>query len=185
MFGNPLLRGEKVALSRVIREDVPLFARWFSNLELLRYLSTSALMPKTVEDEQHWFENIGKDGGFTFAIRLLENDQLIGSCGVHSPDWKNRCADVGIAIGDPDYWGKGYGTDAMSLLLRYSFLELNLHRVELSVYSYNARGIRSYEKLGFKHEGTRREVLFRDGQYHDIHIMGILRDEWLTRRDGG
>ncbi|MCL4252318.1 MAG: GNAT family N-acetyltransferase, partial [Anaerolineae bacterium] len=69
----------------------------------------------------------------------------------------------------------------MNVLLRFAFMDLNLHRLELNVFSYNARAIRSYEKIGFMREGVLRETLYRDGVYHDIHVMGILRREWMAK----
>jgi RimJ/RimL family protein N-acetyltransferase len=89
---------------------------------------------------------------------------------------------VSIAVID-DYkiaWGKGYGTDATRALLRYAFEEANLHRIELEVFAFNPRAIRVYEKCGFKLEGVRKQALYREGEWHDEHIMAILRDEWLA-----
>jgi RimJ/RimL family protein N-acetyltransferase len=85
---------------------------------------------------------------------------------------------MGISLGDREYWGKGYGSDAMRLLLRYAFHELNLHRVSLNVFEYNPRAIRSYEKVGFVHEGRMRKFLNREGKRWDILYMGITRQEW-------
>ena len=85
---------------------------------------------------------------------------------------------MAIGIGEPDAWNKGYGSEAMRLMLRYGFEELNLNRVSLGVFSANPRGIRSYEKCGFVHEGRMREFARRDGQYWDLVFMGILREEW-------
>lgn len=181
MLGNALLQGEKVYLDAVRRDDLPQFTRWFGNLDLLMYLLTGSLVPKTEDDELEWFEHLRqKSNSYTFAIRLLKNDQLIGSIGLNTVEWRSRWSEVGIAVADPEYWGEGYGTDAMRIIVRYAFIELNLHRVELMVYSYNERGIGSYNKVGFKHEGTRRQAFFRDGQYHDIHVMALLQDEWLA-----
>lgn len=92
--------------------------------------------------------------------------------------WSNGDAYVGIGLGEQDCWGKGYGTDAMRLILKYAFTELNLFRVSLNVFEYNPRAIRSYEKAGFKHEGRIREFLHKDGKYYDLIYMGILRSEW-------
>jgi RimJ/RimL family protein N-acetyltransferase len=85
---------------------------------------------------------------------------------------------VGIGIGEREYWGKGYGKDAMRIMLRYAFMELNLHRVSLNVYEYNPRAIRSYEKAGFTVEGRQRQALNRDGRRWDMIYMGSLREEW-------
>jgi RimJ/RimL family protein N-acetyltransferase len=90
-----------------------------------------------------------------------------------------RTAFVGIGIGERAYWGKGYGTDAMKVALRFAFTEINLERVTLNVFEYNPRAIRSYEKAGFKHEGRMRGALLKDGRRWDMIYMGILREEWL------
>ncbi len=79
------------------------------------------------------------------------------------------------------YWGQGYGYEAMVLALNFAFNELNLHRLQLTVYSYNERAIHLYERLGFQREGVYREFLLRDGQYHDMYQYGILSHEWLGR----
>ncbi len=85
---------------------------------------------------------------------------------------------MGISIGEKEYWGKGYGTDAMRVVLRYAFTELNLHRVSLTVFEYNPRAIRSYEKAGFTLEGREREAVFRSGKRTDMIYMGVLREDW-------
>ncbi len=113
-----------------------------------------------------------------FMIRTLADDRLIGHIELDGISWNHGDAYVGIGIGPGD-WGKGYGTDAMRILLRYAFTELNLHRVTLNVFEYNPRAIRSYEKAGFKYEGRVRKFLVKDGKEYDMVHMGILRSEWL------
>jgi RimJ/RimL family protein N-acetyltransferase len=98
--------------------------------------------------------------------------------------WTHGDTFVGIGIGEPDYRGKGYGTDAMRVILRFAFMELNLHRVSLDVFEYNPRAIRSYEKAGFVIEGRKRRVVNRDGRRWDDIYMGILREEWERQREG-
>ncbi|OGO21610.1 MAG: hypothetical protein A2Y54_10200 [Chloroflexi bacterium RBG_16_51_16] len=90
---------------------------------------------------------------------------------------------IGIAIGDRDRWGKGFGTDAIRLLVQYAFLELNLRRVTLGVNAYNARAIRSYEKVGFVREGVFRGDVKRENQRFDSLMMGLLHEEWLALKD--
>ncbi|HXQ36514.1 MAG TPA: GNAT family protein, partial [Anaerolineales bacterium] len=82
-----------------------------------------------------------------------------------------------------DFWGRGYGTDVMKVILRYAFMEINLRRVTLSVFEYNPRAVRSYEKAGFVHEGRMRQFLNREGKRWDMLFMGILRDEWINLQE--
>jgi RimJ/RimL family protein N-acetyltransferase len=121
------------------------------------------------------------NGFHVFSIRTLANDELVGGTDLEVVNWNGRNSFVGIFIGARENWGKGYGTDAMNILLRYAFMELNLQRVSLGVFAYNPRAIRSYEKAGFQHEGRVRQALNHEGQRWDIHFMGVLRDEWLER----
>lgn len=114
---------------------------------------------------------------FVFAIHTLADDKLIGQMGA----WIDRPHDdsyVWILIGERDYWGKGYGTDAMRLFMRYAFQELNLHRLSLRVFGFNKRAIRSYEKCGFVHEGVSRASLNKMGIRWDEIWMGLTRTDW-------
>jgi RimJ/RimL family protein N-acetyltransferase len=116
-----------------------------------------------------------------FAIRALDDNRLLGDIGLEvTHNWMGRNAFVGLGIGKREDWGKGYGTDAMKIALRFAFTELNLERVTLNVFEYNPRAIRSYEKAGFKHEGRMRGSLLKDGKRWDMLFMGILREEWLN-----
>jgi diamine N-acetyltransferase len=92
--------------------------------------------------------------------------------------------EFGIFIGDKSLWDKGYGTEAVELLLLHGFQTLNLNRIYLRVYSTNLRAKRSYEKAGFVLEGTLRQAMYRHGQYADIHIMSVLRPEWAACQEG-
>jgi RimJ/RimL family protein N-acetyltransferase len=92
--------------------------------------------------------------------------------------WPHGDAWIGIGLGERAYWGKGYGSDALRVLLRFAFQELNLHRVTLNVFEYNTRALKTYERLGFTIEGTVREALLRDGRRWDLIFMGLLRQEW-------
>lgn len=179
MLGNRLIRGEKVYLGPLQQEHVSHFAEWFADLDFLGLLGTGPLRQMTLQDEQDWFERQSKnEREYNFAVLTCADDKLIGSTGLHAIHWRNRRAEFGIAIGDKAHWGKGYGTAAARLVLNYGFWELNLHRIDLQVYAFNQRAIRSYEKLGFVHEVTRRELIYRDGQFHNVHIMSLLHHEW-------
>ena len=181
-MSNTLFQGSLVRLGsedpQVMAEA---FARWNQNSEYFRMLDSDPARLWSARKIKEWFEkelDEALPGHLDFAIRTLEGDRLIGFIGFDGISWTDRDAYVAIGIGEPDFWSKGYGSDAMRLMLRYGFSELNLHRVSLTVFEQNLRGIRSYEKCGFKLEGRIRDFLLRDGQRSDMLHMGILRKEW-------
>jgi len=177
-----LLHGELVRLAAVNPEkDSKLFARWARDAEYLRMLDTSPVRQWSEGQYKKWFkEDLEKDkrDDFLFMIRTLESEEAVGFIELDGVHWSQGDAYVGIGIGERENWSKGYGTDAMKVVLRFAFDELNLHRVSLNVFEYNQRAIRSYEKVGFVVEGREREFLRRAGQCWDMIFMGILRSEW-------
>ncbi|MDX2077535.1 MAG: GNAT family protein [bacterium] len=182
IYTNNLLKGEKVHLAALNKDDLPTYHKWFSNTEFLRLLNPDVAMPKTTESELEWYEEASKSKDeYVFGIRALDDNRLLGNCSIFSISESSRNGEVGIYIGEPSEWGKGFGSDAMNVLVRFAFMDLNLHRLELHVFSYNARAISSYEKVGFVGEAVLHEALYRDGIYHDIHIMGILRRDWMAK----
>ncbi len=182
IYTNNLLYGERVYLTGIRKDDIDHYQKWHTNTEFMRLKSGGIAMPRTQEQIEKWVESIAKDEDtFRFGIRLREDDRLLGNGDIEIESQFSHHGWLGIFIGDPDDWGKGYGTEAMNVLVRFGFMELNLHRMTLNVFAYNERGIKSYENVGFVHEGTNREALYRDGTYHDVHIMGILRRDWLNK----
>ncbi|MBN1178380.1 MAG: GNAT family N-acetyltransferase [Anaerolineae bacterium] len=174
-----LLVGEKVRLDGLRLDDLPAILRWQRDVVFMRLFDAQPAYPKTEQGLREWFEEQNKSNeAFLFGIRLIETDALIGYIELDGILWPHRVGWLSIGIGEPEYWGQGYGHEAMQLTLAYAFQELNLHRVQLTVFSYNPRAIAMYEKLGFRREGTFREFMERDGQRHDMHLYGLLRPEW-------
>ncbi len=181
-MNNHLLSGQLVRLAAANSDtDAEPMARWSRNAEYLRMLDSDPAAPQSAKQVKgniaEWMEHERADS-FGFMIRTLADDRLIGFVGLGGINWNNGDGFVGIGIGEADCWGQGYGTDAMRVLLRFAFDELNLHRVSLSVYAYNPRAIRSYEKAGYKIEGHARQVVNRDGARSDEVFMGVLREDW-------
>lgn len=185
-MNHDLFRGELVRLVTADPQDVAqAFSRWQRDSEFWRLLASEAAYPYSVRAIKAWIEKDQQQDPPPFAmflIRTLEDDRLIGDIGLDSVRNGHGDTFVGIGIGERQYWGKGYGSDAMRLVLRYAFTELNLHRVSLDVFEYNPRAMRSYEKVGFKHEGRLRGVLHRAGRRWDLIFMGILREEWEAQQ---
>jgi len=155
-------------------------ASWSHDSKFLRLLDSDPARPRTT---QYWNRSL-TDGGdspnsFPFGIHALDDGRLIGFVVLWITSWPWAEAMVAIGVGKAADRGRGYGTDAMRLALRYAFAELNLERVTLQVYSLNPRAIHAYEKAGFVREGQEREWLRRDGERYGQVSMGIVRADWL------
>lgn len=176
-----ILRGEQVRLSAADPQEMgKLFSKWSSDSELMRLFGNGPTRTYSTKATTEFYEkelDPNSEKHFCFSIRSLTDDRLLGETDLEV-SWMMRNAFVGIGIYDRADWGKGYGTEAMKLILRYAFAELNLQRVTLTVFEYNPRAIRSYEKAGFRHEGRRRGGLLKDGKRWDILYMGILFEDW-------
>ena len=149
-------------------------------------LHLSLYLPMSTVDEENWFNAMTQrsQNEKTLVIEARDDDgwKMIGNCGVFDIDPVNRLGELGIMLGEKDEWNKGYGTEAMILLVRHCFETLNLNRAYLRVYAENSRAKRSYEKAGFVEEGRLREGVYKHGKYDDVIIMSILHSEWLARR---
>lgn len=178
-----ILRGKHVRLDAIDRGELPTIARWWSDGEAQRRYDAVPAMPKSPEQMEAWFD-AAKDSttGFRFAVRVAADDSLIGIVELDGILWNQRVGWVSLLIGAADSRGKGFGHEAMELTLRFAFHELNLHRLQLTVFEYNTPAIALYERLGFRREGTYREFLERDGQRYDMLLYGLLRSEWETGR---
>jgi RimJ/RimL family protein N-acetyltransferase len=180
----PQINGQRVALREFRLEDIPVIQAWVNDPEIIRFLSWG-IFPQTLRETERFVEAqmSGEDPmNRALVISLYEDEQCIGTTGCHNIDWRSRSAEFGIVIGKLDYLGKGYGTEATELVLDFSFNELNLHRVYLHVFDFNLRAIGAYQKCGFVEEGRLRDAFFREGNYHDIVVMGILEEEHRARK---
>lgn len=183
---NDIYKGQLVRLSAFDPGEIAkAYANWTRDSELQRLFGSEASALHSAKAEIKFFEKLVKEenpASHFFSIRKLDDNRLLGDINLDViNEWGSRDAFVGLGIGDRNDWGKGYGTDAMKIILRFAFTELNLRRVTLTVFEYNPRAIRSYEKVGFCHEGRQRGALLRDGKRWDIHYMGILAEEWKER----
>jgi UDP-4-amino-4,6-dideoxy-N-acetyl-beta-L-altrosamine N-acetyltransferase len=173
---NPYLIGAHVYLRPVEPDEAPRVVTWFNDPEVTRHIHR--YRPVTVAEEMEFLQRIrSSETDLVLGVIVRETDELIGTTGLHYIDPRNRHASFGISIGEKQHWGKGYGTEATGLIIRHAFQTLNLNRLWLHVYEFNARAIRVYEKLGFQVEGRLRQDTFREGRYWDTLVMGVLREE--------
>jgi RimJ/RimL family protein N-acetyltransferase len=181
MLTANLLQGPRIQLTTITQDDLPTIARWHQDAGFARMFDANPAAPKTSSALEPWLEGYSRSNtGYLFGVRLLDGGELVGFIELDSILWPHRHTWLSIAIGDVANQGQGYGAEALGLALQFAFQELNLHRVQLTVFSYNQRAIALYEKLGFRREGVFREHIERDGARYDMYLYGMLRPEWLA-----
>lgn len=170
------IEGEKVYLSPMNLEDIEKYVKWMNDFSTTDGLGSSSKVT-TFESERAWLINNMDKKEQQFAIVLKETDKLIGNCGFCDINHLHQKGEVGLFIGEEENRSKGYGTEALSLLVEYGFNYLNLKNIMLKVFSFNKRAIKSYEKIGFKVFGKRIEDYYLNGKWYDEYFMEILRKE--------
>lgn len=175
------LDGKRIFLRPIQMRDLERFYRWFNDPKLRMFLLLP--FPTTRTGEKEFIRRVTnlKDA-VVLSMIVKKGGRLIGSASLFKIDNVSRKAELGIAIADLEMTSRGYGPEAMALMLDYAFRTLNLHRVWLSVHAFNERAKKAYRSLGFVEEGRLRESYFWDGRYHDDILMGILRDGWETNK---
>jgi len=177
--GGPVefLTGERLYLRPIEAEDLPFIRQWANDPDVRRLTGEALPMSKAGADE--FLERVRQDKERVwFVVVLKENDRVIGEAGLLRMFHPWRNTDLSIIIGDKEAWGKGYGTQAILLLLDYAFGYLGFHRVSVGVVGFNERALRFYEKVGFKREGIQRDGYYYDHAFHDFVMMSILEDEF-------
>lgn len=173
------LIGSKVYLCPLMKKDIGLFQKWMSDLEVASKIGEVATQVMTSESQIAWFEKQAKlKNHILLSIVAKKNLKTIGNITLKDIHQTDRRANMGILIGDKNYWSKGYGREAIVLLLDFGFNVLNLHSVAIGAYSYNVRAMRAYNAIGFKEVGRLREAHFWGGRYYDIIKMDILAQEF-------
>ncbi|KIL43310.1 GNAT family N-acetyltransferase [Jeotgalibacillus campisalis] len=173
------MNGKTVYLRPIKKEDLTSILMATCNEEI-RYL-TGTTTHFTIDMLEAFYNNTVQDQTrHDFSICLKDKDVLIGDLSILEIDEENKKAGFRIALHQTEFFNKGYGTEALSLALKFAFDKLNLNRLQLEVFSHNLRAIKSYEKAGFKIEGRLRQSIFLNNEYSDEIVMGMLREEYET-----
>ena len=169
-----MLKGDLVTLRAIEPGDHPVLAAYVNDLQVELLGGGDPPTPRSVASiESFWKQRAEDRGAIDFAIAVGE--KLIGQCGLVQHDPVAQTAELGITIGEREYWGRGYGRDAVRLLIEYGFRIRNLRKIWLTVHATNARAIRSYESVGFVEEGRQRAQVWSDGEYVDLVYMGLIK----------
>ncbi len=176
-----ILTGKKVILRPLSLKDAPNFCRWLADPEVTQFLEIHDLPKPSLKEERDWIKQaqVAKNK-ISFSIDTIKH-QHIGTVSLDKISEYHKRVSFGIFIGDKEYWGQGYGTEAVKLILDYGFRKLRLHRIYLSVIAFNFRAQKAYKKVGFKFEGKFRQHMYRNGAWHDLLWMGVLQEEYLKK----
>lgn len=172
------LQDNKVGLRPVQGSDVnETYLAWMNDPLVLKGLA-GGMFPTTIDDLANFVEGVMRSkNDMMFAICDIESGKHIGNIKLGSINWVNRNADIGILVGDRNYWNKGVGYSACTLVIEHGFKKLNLHKIWLAVFSNNPGALKLYRKIGFVEEGCQRQHLFIDGEYHDKYLMAVFNKE--------
>jgi RimJ/RimL family protein N-acetyltransferase len=179
-----MLRGERVLLRAMTRDDLKTYWGFRQDVEIVLLADDFPPRPRSFEEIEQVYEAHQRSGGDTVWFAIEADGKFIGQCLLHNFHHVAMSCELGITIGDRDYWSRGYGREVVGLLVDYAFALLNQHRVWLTTNAANERAIRSYLARGFREEGRLREHYWIDGAYDDAVYMGILRSDWESSREG-
>jgi len=184
---TPLFEGQLICLASIDHDNDPeIESQWTHDSEFMRMLYTEPMRPLSPTQVKKKYEAIEKDleeskNLFHFTIRARLDDRLLGFASLYWIEWTNGAGMLKLGIGNRTDRGHGFGSEALRLMLRYAFTELNLHRLGATIPEYNPVAQHIFAKAGFVEEVRRRQAINRDGQRWDLIHVGILREEWLAR----
>jgi RimJ/RimL family protein N-acetyltransferase len=177
-----LIEGRLVRLRAREPADAERAYRWINDWEVARFLVVR--YPMSMATEQAWTENTPTPSFQMLPLAIDTIDGVhIGNIDLRDIQPENRTAEIGIMIGEKDYWSRGYGSDAVRTLAGFAFRQMNLQRVYLRTYEYNERGQRAFQKAGMTVEGRLRRHVYMDGRYWDVILMGLLREEYEAQEE--
>ncbi len=180
-----MIEGDRVRLRKLEKTDLPLLHRWMNDRDVMAWarFSPDHMISFVALEKEYEKELAGEDHDrTTFVVEERSSGNPIGWGTARTWDRKHVNANVGIGLGEKELWGKGYGSEAVELLLGVVFDQQGWHRAELYTLAENERAIRSAEKCGFRRCGLEHESTFYDGAYHDVVEMEQLRSEWSARK---
>lgn len=171
-----MIAGEHVILRAFERDDADRCYRWMNDPNIVRTLKSR--YPIAFQNEVAWLERAMDPNSNErhFAIERRDDRTHIGNASIHDIDWVSRTGWFGLFIGEPTAWNRGFGTDAITTLVKFAFDDMNLHKLRINVFHYNERAKHILTSRGFVEEGKLGRDFYREGTYHDLVILSIFRD---------
>ena len=176
-----MIEGERIILRAWERDDLPVFTRWLNDPEVTVYVGRP--FPNlSLEQETAFYDETLEENGYRYVIVVKESGVMVGTCSFYHRDERNRAVEVGIIIGEKDYWSQGYGREALKLMLKIGFEGLGMNRIWLRHVDFNGRGHRAYEAAGFREEARMRQSVWVNGAMRDDVFMSVLAEEYWAQR---
>ena len=172
MYG-PILKSKKIILKPPKISEAKQYLKWLKDPDVSQYIGS--FVDLTLEQEKEYLKKIKTDDSKIFWSIYTKSGKHIGSTDLHDLVMPHKRTSWGIMIGDKNEWDKGYGSDALKTILSYAFKQLKLNRFELEVFHKNKRGIKCYQKCGFKKEGIRKKYFIKNNQIYDSIMMSIIK----------
>jgi len=176
-YRNKIISGDKIFLKKITRNNLSTCVKWLNDPEVNRFLSQSI---KNIDEQKEldWYKNIrNSEEDLVFTINTKADSAYIGNCGLHKINLEKKLCELGIFIGNRDYWNKGFGTDTVRTILNFASTVLGIDAVQLIVYEYNHRAIYIYEKCGFVQTGILKKHHFYDNVYWDAYVMEFRKNQ--------
>ncbi|MBP6974760.1 MAG: GNAT family N-acetyltransferase [Candidatus Pacebacteria bacterium] len=171
-------RGPRVTLRPLHEDDAPILTKWINDPLITQFVQ--AYLPTMEMEERDWIKGLISRKGNNIVVMLVVDSKPIGTMGIHAIDYRHRIATTGALIGEPEYWGKGYGNEAKMLLLEYAFNTLNLRKICSEVIAFNERSTKYSLKCGYKVDGGPKKLHhYAKGQYWDVIQLAVFREDWL------
>ncbi len=171
------MKGPRVEMRPVMKSDVPSLTRWINDPEVRQFLKS--YLPMSDSDETAWVESLSSRKPTNICFMLVVKNIAIGTMGLHNISFKDGVATTGALIGEKEYWGKGYGSEAKMLLLDYAFNTLNLRKICSNVIAFNTRSHKYSLRCGYHEEGRRKRQHFQNGRYWDEIQLAVFKRNWL------
>lgn len=168
-----MMKSNNIVLRPLLKEDIDKLNKWRNDYQIFKYLG-GGYNPISKDQQKSWMENMIDNTGNTKRFAIVKNESIIGMIGIYDIDYVNRNGNLGMYIGEKEYWGQGYGSEALNLLIEFVFKVLNLYKIKLEVVADNTGAVELYKNNGFKIVGTMKDDRFINGEYVDVHIMEIL-----------
>lgn len=176
------LKGFRVIVRSMTQTDVPKLVQWKNDPEIADLVRGAPIYTNLTMETKRFEKGLQNGEALRLIISTIDCEP-IGFMVISDLDKPNKKANIGMLIGEKDFWNQGVGSQAMEIILKYFFDNLDFNRIGLEVFEYNLRARHMYEKVGFTVEGVQRQGLLREDKFYDVILMGITKEDYNRNQE--